>query len=111
MGLLRLIAVSEGLHKRHELVFLFIRQPQVADRLVHVLWDLRGGPALRLFSRSAMLTTGKFIAGVVEVNDFFQALKVAIVHISLDEIWTRPLVHVPQCRDLELAVELRSEPR
>jgi hypothetical protein len=37
------------------------------------------------------------------VDDFFQALKVAVVHIGLDEIGTRPLVHVPQGRDLELA--------
>ena len=96
MGLLRLIAVSECLHKRHELVFLFIGQPQVADRLVHVLWDLRGGPARRLFSRSAMLTAGKFIAGVVEVDYFFQALKVSVVRLGLDEIGTRPLVHIPQ---------------
>src|SRR6266542_2116270 len=111
MGLLKLIPICEGLHKRYELVFLFIGQPQVADRRVHVLWNLRGGPARRLFSRSAMLTTGKFIAGVVEVDDFFQALKVAVVHIGLDEIGTRSLVHIPQCRDLELAADLTREPR
>ena len=58
-----------------------------------------------------MLTAGKFIAGVVEVDYFFQALKVTIVRIGLDEIGTRPLVYVPQCGDLELAVELRSESR
>src|SRR5215813_15514007 len=95
-GLLGFVSVSEGLQKRHELVFLLIGQPQVANRLVHVLWDLRGGPARHLFSRSAMLTAGKFIAGVVEVDDFFQALKVTIVRICLDEIRTRPFVHIPQ---------------
>jgi hypothetical protein len=58
-----------------------------------------------------MRATGEFIAGVVEVDDFFQALKVAIVHIGLHEIGTRPLVNVSQGRHLELAVELRSEPR
>jgi hypothetical protein len=58
-----------------------------------------------------MLTTGKCIACVVVVDDFFKAFKVAIAHIGLDEIEARPLVRVPQCRDLELAVELRSEPR
>jgi hypothetical protein len=58
-----------------------------------------------------MRASGKFIAGIVEVDDFFQALKVAVVHIGLDEIGTRPLVNIPQGRDLKLAVELRSEPR
>src|SRR5512145_1992904 len=108
--LLRLITVSEGLQKRHDLVFLLIGQPEAPDRHVHVLWELRGGPARRLLSRSAMRATGEFIACVVEVDDFFQALKVSIVHIGLDEIGTRPLVHIPQGRSLELAVELRSEP-
>src|SRR5262245_15968783 len=58
-----------------------------------------------------MLTTRECIACVVVMDDFFQALKVAVVHIGLDEIGTRPPVHIPQGRYLELAVELRSEPR
>src|SRR5258705_11756676 len=49
----------------------------------------------------------KFVASVIEVDDLFQALKVAIVGIGLDEVGTRPHVHVPQGRDLELPVKLR----
>lgn len=58
-----------------------------------------------------MRAAGEFIAGVVEADDFFQALKIAIVHIGLDEIGTRPFVYIPQGGNLELAVELWSEPR
>ena len=35
--LLRLMPVCEGLQERYELIFLFIGQPEVADRRVHVL--------------------------------------------------------------------------
>jgi hypothetical protein len=93
--LLRLITVSEDLQKRHDLVFLLIGQPEIADRLVHALRELRRRPARHLLSRIAMLTSGKLVAGVVEVDDFFQALKVPIVHIGLDEVGARPLVHIP----------------
>ena len=48
----------------------------------------------------------KFIAGIIEVDDLFQTLKVAIVSVRLDEVGTRPHVYVPQCRDLELPVKL-----
>src|SRR6266446_1279036 len=97
------------LQKRNELVFLLIGQPEVTDRRVHVLGDLRRRPTRYLFSRSTLLTMGEFIAGVVEVDNLLQALKVAIVSVRLDEIGTRSHVYVPQGRDLELPVKLRSE--
>src|SRR6266850_2031503 len=53
----------------------------------------------------------QIVASVIEVNDLLQALKVAIVRIRLDEVGTRPHIHVPQSRDLELPVKLRSELR
>src|SRR4029453_13343539 len=109
--LLRLITVSEGLQKRHDLVFLLIGQPEVPDRRIHILWELRGGPAHHLFSLRAIRASGKFIAGVVEADDFFQALKVTIVHIGLNEMGTGPLFPFPQGGDLKLAIELRREPR
>jgi hypothetical protein len=43
------------------------------------------------------------------LNHFFQALKVAVVHIGLNEIGPRPLVDIPQGGHLELALVLRSE--
>src|SRR5262249_50723303 len=106
----RLVSVRECLQEGYDLVFLFIGQPQISNRRVPVLRDLRIWPARHLLSSSAILTTREFVARVVEVDDFLQALEVAIVHVGLDEVGARPLVHIPQRRDLELAVELRSEP-
>ena len=95
-GHLRLISVRKGLQERDDLVFLLRGQTEVTDRLVHVLWNLRRRPTGYLFSRSTLLTMGKFIAGVVEVDNLLQALKVAIVRICFDEVGTRPHLHVPQ---------------
>src|SRR5437016_2319095 len=75
----RLIPISEALQKRHNLVFLLIGQPKIADRRVHFLWDLRCGPARQLFSRGSMGTMGELIARIVEMDDCLQALQVAIV--------------------------------
>jgi hypothetical protein len=111
MRLWRHKPVSEGLQKRHQLILLLTGQPEITDRGVHVLPYFRCRPARHLFSRGALQTAAELVARVVEMDDFFQALEVAIVHISFDEIRARPFVDVAQCRNLELAVELRSEPR
>src|SRR5262249_50791251 len=73
----RLVSVRECLQERYDLVFLFVGQPQVANRRVPVLRDLRIWPARHLLSLRAILTTRKFVARVVEVDDFLQALEVA----------------------------------
>src|SRR5262249_1791929 len=96
---------------RHKLAFLLGGQPEVPNRLIHVLWNLRGGPAPDFLTSGVMRTTGKSVARVVEVDDLLQALKVAIVHIGLDEIGARAVFDISQRSHLKLAVELRSQPR
>src|SRR5206468_864223 len=82
---------------------------EAADRRIYVLSYLRGRPTRRLLAGIPVGTTGKAIARVIEMNHFFQALKVAVVHIGLDEIGPRPPVDIPQGGHLELALVLRSE--
>src|SRR5258708_9663968 len=43
---------------------------------------------------------------VVKVDDVLEALEDAVVHVSLHEIWRRPLVRAPHTRRLEEAAEL-----
>src|SRR5213593_1016685 len=105
------IPICKRLQKRHELVFLLGGQSEATDRFIYILWYFWGGPTGRLLSRVALRTARKAIARVVEVDDFLQALKVAVVHIGLDEIGARPLVDISQCGHLELAVESRSQLR
>ena len=105
------IPICKGLQKRHELVFLLGGQSQATDRFIYVLWYFWGGPTGRLLSRGALRTARKAIARVVEVDDFLQALEVAVVHIGLDEIGARPFVDISHRAHLELAVESRSQLR
>src|SRR5262249_50414258 len=57
----RLVSVGECLQEGYDLVFLFIGQPQVSNRRVPVLRNLRIGPARHLLSLSAILTTREFV--------------------------------------------------
>src|SRR5882724_9789469 len=44
--------VREGLQEGHDQILLLIRQAEITDRHVNVVWDLGHGPAVHLFSRS-----------------------------------------------------------
>ena len=51
------------------------------------------------------------VARVVEVDNGLQALEVAVMHVRLHEIGTRPHVYVAQSWDLNFAVKQGCEPR
>src|SRR5262249_19107469 len=100
----RPVAVRESFQKSHKLVFLLVGQFKFTDGRVHVSEKLRSRPTRSLFTGIALPAPAKCIAGVIEVDDFLKALKVAIVHVRLHEIVTWPFVDIPQSRDLKLAV-------
>ena len=58
--------------------------------------------------RKRPLTIGVYrnVPLVVEMNDVFEALEDAVMHICLQEIWRWPLVHAAHSRRLEETAEL-----
>src|SRR6516165_2997601 len=91
----RYVAVCESRQEGHDLIFLLIGQAKAPHGLIDVRSHFRGGPARDLLARVVRsLASRQNIAGIIEVDDFFQTLQIAIMHVSLHEIRTRPLIHV-----------------
>src|SRR6266478_6468852 len=82
---------SRSGEESNDLVFLLIRQAEIAGRHVDIVLDLGGRPAVYFFRCSCRAMSGsdregKFVAGVVEVNQLLQALDVAVMKKLLLEI-------------------------
>lgn len=74
--------------------FLALCQAEVAERHVDVVRDLGHGPAIDLFRlgrRTVSRGNGEriHVACIVEMNELFQALGVAIVKEFLREVWQK----------------------
>src|SRR3981081_3502325 len=115
--------VREGSQEDHDHVLLAIRQAELPNRHVEVVWGHLGpGPAVYFFSRSCRAVSRrdvkrKHVARIVEVDELLQALDVAIVEEPLLEVgpwclggttWWRH-GHIARRRHLELAVGTRRQ--
>src|SRR5207253_6140745 len=72
-------------------ILLLIRQGEITDRHVEVVWDLGHGPSVYFFSRSRRAVSRrdvewKHVARIVEMDELLQALGVAIVKELLLEV-------------------------
>src|SRR5260370_34203587 len=75
---------------------------------MEVGWVFWVRPAGELFAGIAWVALRQDVARVVEMHDLFEALEVAIVHVSLHKAWRGAHVDIAQSGHLELGVELRS---
>src|ERR1700686_2312125 len=112
------VAVSERLEKCDDLILLRIRQAETAGRHVHILHDFGRRPAGYFFDGACRALSGLnrervHVARVVEVDELFQALDVAIVEELLLEVGARRFStlilrrhhgHIARGRYLHLAV-------
>src|SRR3981081_446997 len=112
--------ISESLEEGNNLVLLFIGQAELAGRHVEVVLDLGLRPAGNLLDSSGgAVPRGHrkgdpfHVARVVEVDELFQALDVAVVKELLLEVGSRRLgrrtlwwchSHIARRRHLHLAV-------
>ena len=114
------VTIRECLKESNDLVFFLIRQMEVTSRHVHIVFDLRQRPAVHPFGcsgravpRCHWVGIPLLVSRVVEVNELFQALDVAVVEEFLLEVGAGGLGagalrrrhgHVARRRDLHCAV-------
>ncbi len=111
--------ICQCLQKCNDLVLLLIRQAELTNRHVDGARHLGPRPAVDFFGRSCRAMSGSdvkriYVAGVVKVNELFQALDVAVVKEFLLEVrpgrlgartlW-RCHSHIARRRRLHLAVD------
>src|SRR6266404_2646649 len=86
--------ICQRLQEGDYLVFLMIRQAELTDRHVYGGRDLGPGPAVNFFGFSCGTMPGsdiehKVVPRVVEVNELFQTLDIAVVEELLLEVGPR----------------------
>ncbi len=112
-------AIRERLQEGHDLVLFLIRQTELAGGHVEVILDLIHGPAVYFFRRSCRAVPRRdgvleLVARIVEVDELFQALDIAVVKEPLLEVRPRRLggrtlwrrhSHIAHGGHLKLAVD------
>src|SRR5271157_371643 len=105
-----LVAVGQGFQECNDIILFLVRQLKIAELLlVEVRRIFRGRPACDLFTGISGIALGQHVAGVVEMHHLFEALEIAVVHVSLHEVGRGAHVDIAQRGDLELGVEFRSK--